>query len=44
MGVVHALPQMPADAIRDHRDTVLAAALAALREVPRKAATNAHSP
>jgi AcrR family transcriptional regulator len=32
MGVVHAVPQMPQDVLRDQRDTVLAAALAALRE------------
>jgi AcrR family transcriptional regulator len=30
MGVVHAVPQMPTEALRDERDTVLAAALAAL--------------
>jgi AcrR family transcriptional regulator len=32
MGVVHAVPQLPADVLRDQRNTVLAAALAALRE------------
>jgi AcrR family transcriptional regulator len=32
MGVVHAVPQMPLDELRDQRDTILAAALAALRE------------
>jgi AcrR family transcriptional regulator len=40
MGVVHAVPQMPTDALPHHRDTVLSAALAALREPARKAATN----
>jgi len=38
MGVVHAVPQMPARVLRDERDTVLAAAVAALGEGPSRRA------
>jgi len=39
MGVIHAVPQMPVRALRSQRDTVLAAALAALGEAKEKRAT-----
>jgi hypothetical protein len=37
IGVVHAVPQMPAEVLREQRDTVLAAALAALQGPARDA-------
>ncbi|MDQ1748642.1 MAG: hypothetical protein QOD07_2905, partial [Frankiaceae bacterium] len=39
MGVIHAVPQMPVRALRSQRDTVLAAALAALGETNGTPAT-----